>query len=359
MIERIAIVTNSLSLGGAERISILLANWLKSKDVEVALITLNKDKEKKYELDPSIHRIALNQDSNSSIVSTTKCLRKSIKKYNPSTILVMGVPLSIYVIPATIALKIPLIISERNDPSNFSGKKITRILSRLFMFYAKGYVFQTHGAMKYYPKIIQRKSAVIPNPIMVESMPEPYEGERTKRIVSVARLVPQKNQELLIKSFKKIADNYPDYTLIIYGDGSERNKLIKLVEQLNLKSRVRLPGAVNDIFNEILDAEIFVLSSDFEGMPNALIEAMALGIPCISTDCPSGGPATLITQMDNGILVPVGNVKEMENAIENLIIDRELAANLGKKAKEVINCLDKDKICKDWLDYFNKVKEIN
>lgn len=355
MQDKIVIVTNSLSLGGAERISILLSEWMSSKGIEVALVTLKKDREKGYELNPNINRIAINQHVDKpSTFNTILKLRKALNEYKPSLVIVMGVPLCIYTIPAIFGLGIPVIVSERNDPANFAGKKTTKIISRLLMYKAKGYVFQTEDAMKYYSKRIQNKATVIPNPITVENMPIPYYGQRKKRIVTAGRLVPQKNHELLINAFSKIVKHHPDYTLTIYGNGSERNKLESLIDSLNLKHYVLLPGAKNDIFNEILDAEIFVLSSDFEGMPNALIEAMALGVPVISTNCPCGGPSFLIKHMKNGLLTPVGNVEKMAEAINILIDDKELSRRISENAVDVRKTLEIDEVCGKWV---NIIKE--
>lgn len=352
MQDKIAIVTNSLSLGGAERISILLAEWLNSKGIEVALVTLKKDREKGYDLNPNVNRIAINEYSdNASSFNTILELRKALKEYKPTVVIVMGVPLCVYTAPALFGLNIPVIVSERNDPANFAGKKITKIISRMLMYHANGYVFQTKDAMKYYSKRIQNKATVIPNPIKVENMPKPYEGERKKRIVSAGRLVPQKNHELLITAFNIIVKQYPDYTLTIYGNGSERNKLERLIDSLNLRNYVYLPGAKNDIFNEILDAEIFVLSSDFEGMPNALIEAMALGIPVVSTDCPCGGPSSLINHMENGLLTPVGNLEKMTEAINILIDDRGLSRIISENATDIRNTLNIDVVCGKWVNF--------
>ncbi|UMZ34202.1 glycosyltransferase family 4 protein [Priestia megaterium] len=358
MTERICIVTNSLSLGGAERISLLLAEWLHSKNVEVALITLNKDREKGYKLPKGINRIPINENSGNSKMRIISDLRKCLKEYKPSVVLVMGVPLCIYVIPALIGLKMPVIVSERNDPSHFAGKSSTKFISRKLMKYADGYVFQTQGAQEYYSKSIQEKSTIIPNPLMIENMPRPYIGEKKKKIVTVGRLVPQKNHELLIRAFKEIKDTYSDYTLSIYGNGKDYHKLKDLIMELGMESSVILEGTRENIFDEIIDSEMFVLSSDFEGMPNALIEAMALGLPVISTACPSGGPAALINHMKNGLLTPIRDKEKLTEAIKLLIEDENLSNSLAKNAVKIRKELNQERICKMWLNYFRDISRI-
>lgn len=351
---KIAIVTNSLSLGGAERISVLLAEWLNSKGYEVAIITLKRDNKKIYEVNPKIKRMAINGENGSSSFDIILNLRRTLKEYNPSLILVMGVPLSIYTVPASLGLSIPLIVSERNDPAHFAGRKITKFLSRFLMRYAKGFVFQTNEAMNYYSKSIRNKGIVIPNPLTSSNLPEPYKGVRRKRVVTVGRLVPQKNHELLISAFKEIVSEFPEYTLTIYGEGIDRPKLSNKINEEKLSNNVFLPGEKSNIYSEIIDAELFVLSSDFEGMPNVLIEAMALGLPVISTDCSGGGASSLIEDRMNGVLVPVGNKDEMVSAMKAVLLNKEFAKLIGENAIEIRERLNSDKVCNQWFEYFLK-----
>lgn len=351
MSNKIYLIANSLSIGGAERISGLLAKWFSENGFDTTLVTIFSDKSRGYELPPSVNRITIDDRKELSKVDIIIKLRKYFKDNQNSTILVMGVPLSIYVIPAIIGLKISTVISERNDPKNFAGKKITKFLSRALMFKANGFVFQTEGAKEHYHKIIQKKSIVIPNPIMADNLPTPFSGVRSKRIVSVGRLDPQKNHKLLINAFGEISHLYPEYSLVIYGEGKERPFIEELIQKYDLDNRVYLPGISHNVFNDINDASLFVLSSDFEGMPNALIEAMALGIPSISTDCPPGGPRSLITNMANGVLVPVNNYKEMANAMRLLLSEKNKAEEIGKEASKIRDYLNKDNVCKIWSNY--------
>lgn len=353
--KKIIVIANSLSIGGAERISVLLAKWFSDNGIDTYLITINKDKSKGYELPSTVSRITINDDGNLSRIKIIQKLRKHLKEIGNSSILVMGVPLSIYVIPSAFGLKLPVVISERNDPSNFSGKKFTRYISRALMFLGDKFVFQTEAAMKYYHKRIQEKSVVIPNPIMAENLPLPFSGIRSKRIVSVGRLDKQKNHKLLINAFHTISNLYDDYSLTIYGEGKERALLESLIKEKNMQSCVHLPGVSHNVFDDIQDASLFVLTSDFEGMPNALIEAMALGLPCISTDCPSGGPRSLINNMENGILVPVNDVDKMVEAMDFLLKEKDKAHNFANEATKIQQCLDKERICKKWADYILEI----
>jgi len=217
---------------------------------------------------------------------------------------------------------------------------------------ADGFVFQTEDAKLFYSKLLKGRGVVIPNPLFVEGMPEPYLGTREQRIVTAGRLVDQKNQKMLIEAFSIIASDYPNYILDIYGEGPNRSLLQNLILSKQLQDRVFLKGNVPDILERIKKASCFVMSSDFEGMPNALIEAMALGLPCISTDCPCGGPKELISDGLNGMLVKVGNVDNLADCLRRLLSNEKMANEMGSNAVKVREKLDAGKVVNDWNDYF-------
>ena len=188
------------------------------------------------------------------------------------------------------------------------------------------------------------------NPVDATRIPEPYIGERKKVFAAVGRLEPQKNFPMLIKAFSEFHKEEKDYQLIIYGEGKERTNLEKLIKQLNLEGSVSLPGRNKDVLNAINDSAAFILSSDYEGMPNALIEAMCMGMPVISTDCPSGGPRELIENQENGILIPVGDEDALVDALFS-IIDVTLAEKMSKKSSELRYALTSISIFENWEKY--------
>lgn len=349
---KIIIAIGNKSMGGAQRVTMALCKWLNNqKNVSSVIVSLSDTKNKKYDM--SEYKTYDLKSSNKIIQ-----LIKIIQKEKPDLFLSMGVPMSIYTVPACLYTNVKHIISERNDPQNFSGKKITKYLSRMFMKYADGYVFQTLDAQNYYKNRIKKESVVIPNPIFgIELMPDsPYKGKREKSIVSVGRLNPQKNYTLLIKSFAEILKDFPEYTLYIWGEGSEREKLEYLIKTLKIEKNVFLPGNTNDVFNKIYKASLFVLCSNFEGMPNALMEAMALGVPCISTDCPCGGPRELINNDENGILISVDDENQLVSEMKKIISSKKIQDKLGTKSFEIREKYSIDNICKKWLDYFEIIK---
>ena len=271
----------------------------------------------------------------------------------------MGVPMCIYVMPALKGSKAKIIVSERNDPRNFQGKTITKLVSRYLMSKADGFVFQTNDARDYYKKY-KNKSVVIPNPVadvpvILERLPN---EQRDKVIVTAGRLVPQKNHEMLIKAFGKIADRFPQYKLIIYGEGELKEKLQLLTKELGISNRVVFPGSVNDLHERIKNAELFVLSSNFEGMPNALMEAMAMGITCISTNCPCGGPKDLIDNGNNGYLIPVNDIDKCVDIITSVLDDKYEADRIGQNSLKTRDKYCSDVICSEWLNMVTKVVNV-
>ena len=178
---------------------------------------------------------------------------------------------------------------------------------------------------------------------------------RDKRIVSVGRMDANKNHAMMIRAFAALAERYPDYTLTIYGEGELRKALEELVEQLGLSDRVFMPGVIPDVAKQIEKASLFLLTSYSEGISNALIEALATGLPVISTDVPSGGTVELITDNVNGLIIPVGDEKALERALDRLLGDPAYADRLGKKAVKIQERLAPERVNGLWQEYFEKL----
>lgn len=348
---RITIIIANPEMGGAQRVSINLAQWLKRNHVEVNIIGITSTKNPQYKFE-DIPYIELPEGNK------IQLLRNQLKCIRPDVMLSMGVPLSLFTVPASIGLKIKHVISERNDPAHFIGKTSTKVVSRLLMRMADSFVFQTKDAQRYYGGSIAKRSTIIPNPLFnMDRMPEkPFEGERKKVIVNVGRLSKQKNHTLLINAFKDIVEKYPEYKLVIWGEGKEREALTEYIKNKGLSEQVSFPGNTSNVIAEIYDNALFVLSSDFEGMPNALLEAMALGLPCISTKCPCGGPEDIITDHHDGILVPVNDKAALVHAMDEIISDPAIASKLSHNAFAVRQRHAIDTICKKWFDFLTDSK---
>ena len=343
---RIGIIIGSLGFGGAERVTIRLAEWWIKKNWNVSIFTTMCPPEHEYKLPPGANRIYCHM--NGSGVSLIKTLRNSIKNDRPDVVIIMDTPMCVYCVPALLGLRIPFIVSERSAPNTNAIKKITRYLSHFFMNAADGFVFQTNGAKKYYNNRIQKRSDVIANPLDLDTLPEPFHGQKSKRIVAVGRLIPAKNYPLLINAFERFLESHYDFCLEIYGDGPERAKIEHIVSKSPAAQKIHLMGSYSDVLQRITDAAVYVLSSNLEGMPNALIEAMALGIPSISTDCPPGGPADLITNMENGLLVPINDPSKLADAMGVLVDNCEFSENISKNSVNIRERLKIDVIGAKW-----------
>jgi GalNAc-alpha-(1->4)-GalNAc-alpha-(1->3)-diNAcBac-PP-undecaprenol alpha-1,4-N-acetyl-D-galactosaminyltransferase len=246
------------------------------------------------------------------------------------------------------------IVSLRVDPRLFKNQFFIKLRYKFCFILSTGVVFQTEKIQHYFSKKIQLKSIVIPNPIIDDFLLSP-KALRNHRIVSIGRLSSEKNYAMLIKSFSNICQS--DYTLHIYGEGPLKQDLELLIEDCGMKNRIILEGNVDRVVDEISDAEIFITCSDFEGMPNALIEAMAMGLACISTNFPSGAAEKLIINYENGILIPVGDQQQLEKSIELLINDKRLSHKIRENAPKLREVLKRDTIINQWINYIVLIKD--
>ena len=228
--------------------------------------------------------------------------------------------------------------------------KAGRLLGKYLLPLADGCIFQTEQAKHWFPERLQNKSRVIPNavkPVFFEVDPQPVPG----RVITCGRLHPQKNHKLLIDAFLDAAADIPEAELLIYGEGELRQEMEAYIAEKCEAQRVKLMGNTSDVPGVLANAACFVLSSDYEGMPNALMEAMAAGVPCISTDCPCGGPEMLIENGKSGLLVPVGDRDALTAAIRKVLTDAEAAQQLGKEARSAAENFLPEKIFAQWRQY--------
>lgn len=345
---------DSMQLGGANRVMANLVNYFSSIGTQVVLINdIVPDKNvPEYEIADSVKRIFLDIHDKSPITSNIRRiakLRKMIKAEHADAVVSFMGPPNIRMLLATIGLKCRKIVSVRNDPYKEYGYGIVKRIANIVFRLADGCVFQTKDASEYFSKTIQRKSKIIFNPVgkqfyRVKRADDPH------NIITVGRLFPQKNHALLIRAFSKISLEFPEENLIIYGEGDLRHALEELVRKLDLESRVFLPGSASDIPEKLAEAKLFVLSSDYEGMPNALMEAMAVGVPIISTDCPCGGPEMLVRNGVDGILVPCGDVECLASALCQKL-DDEKRETMGISAKQRAEIFREDIIYRQWENF--------
>ena len=347
MNRKILFVIGGLKRGGAERVTVVLAKQFHHAGWDVSITTLLLN-DVDYELNEGIHVIDLTTDRTSRIASIPKWLlgiRKTVKEIRPDVIISFVARINILTQIACKGIIENIIVSERNDPSCDGRGCLIDIATKILYPRAQIVVFQTKRAQKYFNTKIQKNSVIIPNPISVDVQAKIVDS---KKIVSVGRLAKQKNHKLLINAFFRVLQNYPEYKLWIYGDGELGPVLSEQVIKLGIEDKVFFPGNVLDIHAQISDAEMFVLSSDYEGLSNALLEAMMMGLPCISTNC--AGSDEVIQDEANGLLVPVGDETALYMAMDRLITNRKLRYTIAQNAKKEAEKFKTENIFHKWLE---------
>ncbi|MCR5450836.1 MAG: glycosyltransferase family 4 protein [Solobacterium sp.] len=351
---KITMFIGSLYGGGAERVTCSLAGYLAEKGHDVEILTMSETKDA-YDLDERVSvktLLSLKERRNTVFNNLIRFPKfwKYLRTAKNDLYIVMLPKTTIMLLMFRWMTKAKVVAAERVDPGSYTGMKATML--KKLAHRADGFVFQTEDAMKWYGNTVSNlKTTVIPNAVNKEFIRPFYTGEKRKVIAAAGRLNAQKNFTLLINAFAKIASEVPDYRLVIYGEGEKRIELEALIRSHGLEDRAALPGNIKNIAEEMQQNDMFVLSSDFEGMPNALMEAMALGLACVSTDCPCGGPAYLIRNDINGILVPVNDEGRMAEAMKGLLKDPEKLRSIGRNAYQISSELTPERIYGRWEEF--------
>lgn len=351
---KVTFFVGQLEQGGAERVVSLISNKLVEKGFNVEILTYY-DRNINYNINKSINIIKVVKETNSNNILKNINWLKNYFKNNTNIIISFMAPFNILSLFANRKNSTPIIVSDRNDPRSVPSNPIIRYIRDLFYdLYADLVIVQTENNKSYFNKNIQNKTVIISNPVDLNDLAcKAIETKKKNVIVSAGRLMPQKNQIMLIDAFKIIHDKYNDYQLVIYGEGPHRKELEKRIDELELSEYVFLPGELKDVLKKELAAKAFVLSSNYEGMPNALIEAMCLGLPCVSTKV--SGANELIEDGANGYLVNTNDVNALSNRLEKIINDDKLANKLAKNASKLNKTLNIDVITDKWVTFINKV----
>lgn len=345
--KRVAFIIGSMGRGGAERVISILANSYIKKGWKVDIIMLLENRVE-YGLSDKINVIDFSTGKSKvkSIASWYRNLRKYAKDYEPNVMVAFSAMMYFTTIFSTFGLDTPLIVSERSDPYSDGRSGFINILANWLYPKARVVVLQTERAKSYFRDKVKANSVIIPNPIEVKVQAS---KKPKKKIVNVGRLVEAKNQELLINSFYRVNREFPEYTLHIYGDGVLFDDLKKQIKKLGINDFVLLEGNVSKIHEAIYDAEFFVLSSNYEGLSNALLEAMAMGLPCISTDV--AGSDEYINDGVSGYLVPVGNEDLLYNAMKNMINNESLRKEMSLNARKILNKCSIKNVIQYWDEF--------
>ena len=356
MKKHIVIYISALRRGGAERVVINLSEYLIQKGFHVSIVTQYMFQDE-YQLPEGVKRVIsdIQDPGKSRVINFIKRYQKLRRIYislKPDCILSFIGKNNFMTILATVFTKIPVISAICGEPKNEYDSILMRLLAKTLFLYTKGIIVPTMDAIGFFPFYLKHKVKVLANPLDDSFLRPRYEGVRDRRIVSVGRLDCNKNHSMIFKAFSKISNRFPEVRLVIYGEGEERSNLILLADKLGISDKVSLPGAVMDVADCVYTSSMFVLASYYEGGgPNVLTEAMCLGIPCISTDCPSGGPRSQIINNINGFLIPVGDVEMLVEKMTILLNDEEKAEEISRNAHKMQDKYSENKINKSWVEY--------
>ncbi|MEH1970545.1 glycosyltransferase family 4 protein [Nostoc sp.] len=354
---KITLVIHSLTYGGAERVMSIMANYWAAKGWQITILTFDENKIPQFDLDSRVVYTPLGIASKSPNVvigiwnnlKRIGILRNAIINNNPDAVISFTSKINAIALLATRWLNIPVVVSERSNPVKSSlGGNWKQLRQQTYPF-ADRIVFQTKRARDYFPSKLHTNSCIIPNMVVLPPIEKQLSDKvlRERSLIAMGRFVPEKGFDLLLQAFAQLKDRYPEWTLTILGDGTLRPELEALGNQLGLSDRVHFPGMVKNNYDFLQQAEIFIMSSRFEGFPNALCEAMACGLPVISTDCPSG-PREIIRDGIDGILVPNEDVSALAAAMERLMSDEKERKSLAVRAPEIIERFSVEKIMSIW-----------
>jgi len=353
----VAIVISSLSGGGAERVaSGLAARWAATGDA-LTVVTLSETGGDVYPLPRGVGRVALGllRPSPNVLVGLGRALgrvcslRRTLIRLRPDVVVSFSDRTSILTLLATRGTGLPIFVSERTDPHHASNRWQWRLARRVLYGRAAAIVVQTESVASW-ARQRWRRVRVIPNFVAAPSRtasPGVEHGPRT--LVALGRLERVKGFDLLLEAFARIAASHLDWTLRILGEGPERAALEAQVVRLGLAGRVLMPGRVAEPAPELAAAHAFVLSSRREGFPNALLEAMACGLPVVAFECPSG-PAEIVSHGRDGLLVPAEDVARLATALDQLLGNPEERARMGHDARQVTVRFAPERILGLWAD---------
>lgn len=338
-------MSNALANGGAARVICVLAAEFAECGRRVGIAVYN-DHEGEYAVAEGVQKEYGPQGSGAVAKARRIAWLRGVARRNPGACIVaFEYFVNMQAVVACAGLPNRLVISERNDPARVgSGKKTDWLRERLYRR-ADMLVCQTDDAAAYFSGRVRK--TVIMNPVK-ENLPEPFNGERRHSVVCFCRLEKQKNLGMLLRAFAWFSKAHSDWTLEIYGDGYEREVLVSLAAELSIGEKAFIKSGRQDVHDVVRDAGMFVLPSDYEGLSNSMLEAMALGLPVVCTDCPCGGARMVIRDGENGLLVPVGDECELGMAMARVADEDGLAQRLGTNAVGVCKRLSADVIAKQW-----------
>lgn len=350
---------DSMKKGGANRVMANLTQYFAERGYLVTLVNdvPPSNDGTDYDVDSRVNRIFLTTVNGSRMKKNAGRilnLRRTIGELGVEIAVSFMGPPNYRMLLSTIGLKTKKVVSVRNDPYREYGNGLKKIAANIIFLMTDGCVFQTKDAAKYFWKRTRRKAEIIYNPVNIKF----YSQERlpeNHHIVMVGRLQEQKNPMMLLDAFLLIEKDFPQYELDFYGEGELKPLLIERVQELGKNDRIHFHGQISDVERILASASLFVMTSDYEGMPNALMEAMAVGVPVISTDCPCGGPRALIEDDSQGLLIPCGDMDALAAAMRKILSDEEYRKMIGKGACNRAEKFRPEVVFDKWEKYFSMV----
>lgn len=287
--------------------------------------------------------------------SEIKQIRKILEKNPDATGVAFLQPAIPMLMLASKGLPNRIVFSERGNPERLMKHRYGRKFIEKYYTRADAAVFQTPAAMQTYPDCVSEKGSVISNPIKPD-LPNAYHNSRNKYITTFCRISAQKNLPLLFEAFNLLHKKHPDYILRIIGDAvNEEGRAIEkqlhdYIKSNDLSDCVVFEPFSSNVHEMIIGDAMYVNSSDYEGISNAMLEAMAIGMPVVCTDCPIGGARATITDGENGLLVPVGDVDSLYKAMKRLIEEDGLSEKLSFEAEKIRHELSLESIAGKWME---------
>lgn len=347
---KLTFVTSTLHAGGSERVMSLLANTFAQKGYEVEIICINKHLVF-YPIDEKVKVwFAEDEVKSLSILKKVLWLRNHIKNDRPNVVIAFMLEVYCVTLASLIGVSVPVISSERIDPHFFGRAK--GLLRWLLLRRTTHLVVQTVRIKDFYSAKLQSRTTIIPNPV-TDKVFSLTPTLKQKRIIAVGRLAYQKNYPMMFRAFAKVHHDFPDWQLVVYGNGPQKEEIRGVIERLGMEGHIILAGKSDHVVEEMNKSSLFVMSSDYEGMSNALLEAVCVGLPVISTDV--SGAKDLITEGVNGYIVPVGNERVLTLALSSMLSSPEKMDEMGRQSKALAPRFREEQIVGQWEELIKKV----
>ena len=363
MKKEIIFVTGALSGGGAERVISILANGCAELGHSVEVVVL-RNKQTVYPISEKVKVVQLPSYEHFTTIRRIWKLHSILKASSAQTIIPFLQIITIYTLLANIGLGKNIVTSVRADPnmtlvnSSLKDRTANFLMRKIgFIHLTNWVVFQTPEAQICYPKSIQQKSSIIPNPLDTSRLPERFEGEREKRIIAAGRFSEEKNFPMLLRAFAAFHKEFPAYRLELCGEGALRGEYEAMLAQLGVADAVEMPGFVSNLAGRMRTAAMFISTSNHEGISNSMLEALGMGVPTIVTDCPVGGARMFVKNGENGVLIPMEDEQALLDGMRRIASDPGFAEAISRNAVKIREELAAEKICQQWLGVVERITQ--